>query len=71
MTATLILSSAGGICAFIAMITLVIRAIFKQVNATEDNTAAVRDLTDAHKTLTIRITNLEYKVGILEDRGKR
>lgn len=66
-----ILSSLGGIVAFLGLVGLIIRAIFRQINATEDNTTAVRNLTRQVEALNTKVGELEKKVIILEDRIRR
>jgi hypothetical protein len=46
VTALYVLSSIGGATAFIAAVWTVIRTVTGQVSATEDNTRAVRELSD-------------------------
>lgn len=58
-TAFAVIGALGGIVVFVAGVWALLRGIFRQVNATEDNTRAVRDLTqklDDHET---RISRLE------------
>lgn len=66
-----IISSLGGIVAFLGLVGLIIRAIFRQINATEDNTTAVRNLTRQVEALNTKVGELEKKVIILEDRIRR
>jgi hypothetical protein len=44
MSAVAILGSLGGIIAFIGAVVLVIRAIFKQIGAVEDNTRTLKEI---------------------------
>jgi hypothetical protein len=71
MTATLILSSLGGIIAFVGIVVVTIRGIFRIVNATEDNTDATRDLTAKLDKAFDLLNNHEGRLGILEDRSRR
>ena len=69
-----ILAVVGGIGGFIILLTAIIsvgRAIFKQVSATEDNTEAVRQLTEQVGSLKNMYQDHETRIAILEDRVKR
>jgi hypothetical protein len=55
---------------FGAIVTLA-RGIFRQVNATEDNTMAVRELGALVTELKNLYTGLDKRVAVLEDRIKR
>lgn len=71
MTATLILSSLGGILAFLALIGVIVRGIFRIVNATEDNTSATVKLTSELDKVISQLNDHESRLGIVEDRTKR
>lgn len=71
MTATLIISSLGGIIAFLTVIGIVVRAIFRIVNTTEDNTDALKENTKAINEILSRLNHHETRLGILEDRIHR
>lgn len=71
MTATLIVSSLGGIIAFLTVIGIVVRAIFRIVNTTEDNTEALKANTAAINEILSRLNHHETRLGILEDRIHR
>jgi hypothetical protein len=47
-----------------------LRAIFKQVNATEKNTTATEDLTEKVSSLSAKFGRLDTRVTILEDHDK-
>jgi hypothetical protein len=64
-----ILASLGGIVAFLAAVTTVIRAIFRQVRATEDLTKAVTELRIALNRQDDRIAALGERVARLEGKA--
>jgi hypothetical protein len=64
----LILSSLGGIISFLGLVILTIRGIFKIVNATEDNTAATRELTEEFKEVRTILNDHETRIRILDER---
>ena len=70
MVAT-ILGSVGAIVTVLTVAFVIARAIFKLVNSTEDNTEALNKLTDKFDKYAIRVSDLETKVKILEDRWDR
>jgi hypothetical protein len=61
-------SALGGAAAFITMVALVLRAIFKQVSATEGNTKATDRLTDAVGEMSEKVGALDTKVTVLDTR---
>lgn len=71
MTVALIISSLGGITAFITVVAIVIRAIFRIVNTTEENTEAVKANTRAINEILGRLNGHDTRLGILEDRIHR
>ena len=71
MNIVVILSSSGGILAFISAIIFLGRGIFKQVNATEDNTEAVKQLTTEVTALKNGFNGHEVRITVLEDRDRR
>jgi hypothetical protein len=71
MDAALILSSLGGIVAFITGISLVVRAILKNVNATRDNTRALEELIKSVTQLRESDEAQNVRIAVLEDRAKR
>jgi hypothetical protein len=68
MDAALILSSLGGIVAFVTGVALVIRAILKNVNATRDNTKALEELIKTVTLLRESDDNQNVRLAVLEDR---
>lgn len=61
----------GGLIVLLSMIVVIGRGIFRQVNATEDNTSAVLDLTRGVSEIKAMLSNHETRISILEDRTKR
>lgn len=61
----------GGIIALLAAIAVVSRGIFRQVSVTEENTAAVRELSVQMRDLQSQYNNHETRITVLEDRIKR
>lgn len=66
-----VLGALGGGTAFLVAITVVVKAIFRQVKATEDNTQALNDLKDTVIKLdtvvddhTVRIVRIEERLKI-------
>ena len=66
-TALAILGSLGGVVAFITLVFVTLKAIFRQVNATDKNTKATEKLTEAVGELNKQFVNLDRRVAILED----
>lgn len=71
MNALIAIGGIGGLVALLSVIVVIGRGIFKQVNATEDNTSAVRDLTKGMAEIKSMLSNHETRIAILEDRLKR
>jgi hypothetical protein len=69
--AVLILTSLGSIIAFITGVTLVIRAIIRNVNATRENTEALHEVTEVVTKLRAEFDDIKIRVAVLEDRAKR
>jgi hypothetical protein len=69
--AVLILTSLGSIIAFITGVTLVIRAIVRNVDATRDNTKALREVSEMVTKLRAEFDDVKIRVAVLEDRAKR
>lgn len=69
--AILILSSLGGIVSFVGGITLVIRAILKNVGATRENTTALENLIKTVTILKESDDTQNIRLAVLEDRLKR
>jgi hypothetical protein len=69
--AVLILTSLGSIVAFITGVTLVIRAIFKNVTATRDNTNALHEVIEMVTKLRAEFDNVKTQVAVLWDRQER
>jgi len=65
------LGGGGGILVVIGALITVARGIFRQVNATEENTLAVRDLSDSMAEVKSLYNGLDKRVTVLEDRIKR
>lgn len=63
-----ILGALGGVVVFGGAVWTVIRAIFKQVGATEDNTKALHDLQRTVESLNGRLNDQD---GRLHDHGER
>jgi hypothetical protein len=61
----------GGLVVLLSAIIVIGRGIFKQVNATEENTEAVRTLTKEVGDIKAMYQNHETRLAILEDRVKR
>lgn len=66
-----ILGSVGGIVAFLTAIVIIGRGIFKQVDATEDNTRALKEMTAKVDQLFDKYNDHETRLRVLEDRDKR
>lgn len=62
------LGALGGAAVFATAVWAVIRAILKQVNATEDNTTATRANTVAIASLDKKVTQLETTVAVQGER---
>lgn len=55
----------------LTVIVVIGRGIFRQISATEENTTAVRELSDQVSHLRDMYNNHETRLSILEDRIKR
>ena len=71
MSALVILGGGGGIVAMLGAIIVIGRGIFRQVNATEDNTAATKELTAKVENLVHGFNGHEARIAVLEDRTRR
>lgn len=71
MTVLIVLGGGGGIVAVIGAVIVIGRGIFRQVNATEDNTDAVKELTAKVERLMHGFNGHESRLAVLEDRLKR
>lgn len=69
--AVLILSSLGGIVAFVGGIIMVIRAIMKNVNATQDNTEALNEIKQTLKAYGSALDQHSIDIAVLKDRQRR
>jgi hypothetical protein len=66
--------AAGGAGGFVVLLLFVVgigRGVFRQVNATEDNTAALKDLTAQMGNVLSQLSGHEARLQVLEDRTKR
>lgn len=73
MTAT-VLASLGGIGGILAVLTAIIyigRGVFRQVNATEQLTSAVAELSKTVRELQGTLGSHETRITVLEDRLNR
>lgn len=71
MTVGIVLSSLGGVVAAIGFIAVIIRGIFKQVNATEDNTIELAKINGTLSTVSSQLVTLERRLSLAEDRLQR
>lgn len=71
MDTTIILSSLGGIVAFLCAVTVIARGIFRQVTATEANTKALNELSNKFDLMDVRMNSHDTAIAILNDRIKR
>jgi predicted PurR-regulated permease PerM len=62
-----ILGSLGGVVAFIAAISVVVRSIARQVQATVDNTRALKDLKDTVLKLDATVDGHTLRIQRVED----
>lgn len=63
-----ILGSLSGIIVFLSAVVVVMRGIFKIVNATDENTQAVKDLGEDLRKMSDRINGHEIRIAVLEAR---
>ena len=61
----------GGLVVLLSAIVVIGRGIFKQVNATEESTVAIKNLTREMAEIRALFSNHETRIAILEDRVKR
>ena len=61
----------GGVVILLGAVIAIGRGIFKQINATEENTVAVKDLTSHVARLENLYNGHETRITVLEDRLKR
>lgn len=69
--AVLILSSLGGIVSFVTGVFFIVRAIFKNVNATKENTDALQGVEVQLKDLRSTVDSHTVEIAILKDRQRR
>ncbi len=67
----IIFGGGGGMVAVLGAIIIIGRGIFRQVTATEENTAALNILTGRVELLMQEFSGLDRRVAILEDRMGR
>jgi hypothetical protein len=70
-TTILVLSSLGGVLAFAGVIFTIIRTVFKEVGAIEDNTKATQANTLKLTEMTEKINGHDTRIAVLEDRMRR
>jgi hypothetical protein len=66
-----VLGGSGGLIGLAAVLVVIGRGIFRQVNATEDNTAAVERLSGQMETIARTLNDHDTRLAVLEDRMKR
>ena len=69
-----VLIAIGGVSGIVVLLTAIVvigRGIFKQVNATEENTEAVQGLTKKVDKLSNLYNGHETRLAVLEDRDRR
>lgn len=71
MNALIAIGGIGGLIALLSAIIIIGRGIFRQVNATEDNTEALNGLSAKVEKLSHTANGHETRLAILEDRVKR
>lgn len=71
MNAFVIFGGAGGVVAVLGAIVMVGRGVFRQVGATEDNTAALKELTAEMQKVQGTLAGHETRIAVLEDRIRR
>jgi hypothetical protein len=67
-TALSVVAALGGLVVFVGAIWAVVRGIFKQVGATEDNTDAVNRLSANLKNLEVTVRDQGERIARLEGR---
>lgn len=71
MSVLIIISGFSGLVVLLSAVVVIGRGIFKQVNATEENTTSVRELTKGISEIKAMLSNHETRISVLEDRAKR
>ena len=71
MSVLIAIGGLGGLIVLLSAIVVIGRGIFRQVNATEENTTSVRDLTRGISEIKAMLSNHETRISVLEDRAKR
>jgi hypothetical protein len=66
-----ILGGIGGIVAFLAGVAAVLRGIFRQISATEDNTAAIHGLSERLDRQDGKLDDYGTRIARLEGFGRR
>lgn len=61
----------GGIVVFVGAVWAIVRGLFKQVNATDDNTKALRELARQLKDLTTTVDSHSTDIAWLKGRAGR
>lgn len=61
----------GGLVVLITAIVVIGRGIFRQVSVTEDNTDALKELSQQMEKLTGDYQSHEIRISVLEDRTQR
>lgn len=64
------ISALGGLVAFIGAIVLIVRSIFRLVDSNDDNTIAVKTLTNEVKELNQHCQDMDRRIARLEGRGE-
>jgi hypothetical protein len=67
-TALEILAALGGVIAFPTAVWAIVRAGFRQANATRENTEALRSMTNAIDKLDRRVDDHDVAIAVLKDR---
>jgi len=71
LNALVAIGGLGGLVVLLSAIIVIGRGIFKQVNATEENTLAVQNLSKEVSDMKAMYANHETRISVLEDRLKR
>jgi hypothetical protein len=66
-----VLGALGGLAAFLAGVVAVLRGIFRQISATQDNTEAVDRLSSQLGKLSDQVLDHSQRIARLEGRGRR
>jgi len=67
--AVAILASLGGVVAFLGMLFVIVKSVFRQVNATEDNTKALNELSEQIKGMADQLNDHETRISVVERTG--